>query len=252
MNLMRPLAAIAFAAAALTATQLQAQTVLGGGKGGTSFPIVISQPGSYKLASNLVVSNLATTAIRVEADNVTIDLNGFAILGPNVCNWSAKTCTATAPGGGYGIWTSVVRGLTVRNGTISGFAGAGISAAAFLRVEDVTVANNAGGGVSAGANAQINRVIARHNGTLNGYGSGSGISIDDGSVTNSEASFNLGSGFRHGHLVNVVATYNQGAGLWGQASYLTVHQSRVGQNSGGNFFGNVTSFGNNFCGNQAC
>jgi hypothetical protein len=119
-------------------------------------------------------------------------------------------------------------------------------------VEDVTVAHNAGGGIVAGSSAQINRVIARHNGVLNGYNSGAGIAIENGSVSNSEAGLNLGSGFRHGHLVNVVATYNQGAGLWAPSSYLTVHQSRVGQNNGGHFAGNVQSFGNNFCGNAPC
>lgn len=251
MNLVRPVLAFAFVAAALSAPQANAQTALGGGKGATSFPIVISQPGSYKLVSNLVVGDLATTAIQVQADNVTIDLNGFAILGPNVCDWSTKTCTATTPSS-RGITTSTVRGLTVRNGTISGFAGAGISAGAYLRVENVTVAHNAGGGITAGSSAQIDRVSARYNGLLNGYNSAAGISIDNGSVTNSESSFNLGSGFRHGNLINVVATFNQGVGLWGAASYLTVHQSRLTANTAGHFEGNVISFGNNFCGSQAC
>ena len=47
-----------------------------------SFPIIITKPGSYKLRTNLVVPDANTTAILVHADNVTIDLSGFSIIGP--------------------------------------------------------------------------------------------------------------------------------------------------------------------------
>ena len=40
-----------------------------------TFPIVISAPGSYRLKSNLTVPDENTTAISVQADYVTIDLN---------------------------------------------------------------------------------------------------------------------------------------------------------------------------------
>src|SRR5436190_432567 len=49
------------------------------------FPVTISQRGSYRLASDLIVPNANTTAIVVNANNVTIDLNGFSIIGPTVC-----------------------------------------------------------------------------------------------------------------------------------------------------------------------
>src|SRR2546423_9959248 len=50
------------------------------------FPVTISLPGSYRLASNLTVPDSDTTAIRITAANVTLDLNGFAILGPTTCS----------------------------------------------------------------------------------------------------------------------------------------------------------------------
>ena len=50
-----------------------------------SFPDVISEPGSYMLAGNLTVPDEDTTAIEVQADHVTVDLNGFAIIGPVQC-----------------------------------------------------------------------------------------------------------------------------------------------------------------------
>jgi parallel beta-helix repeat protein len=45
-------------------------------------PLVITSPGSYCLISNLTVLSPDGTAISINADNVTIDLNGFTISGP--------------------------------------------------------------------------------------------------------------------------------------------------------------------------
>jgi hypothetical protein len=44
------------------------------------FPISITQPGSYRLASNLTAP-ANTNAINITASNVTIDLNGFSVTG---------------------------------------------------------------------------------------------------------------------------------------------------------------------------
>src|SRR5437870_3755247 len=49
------------------------------------FPVTISVAGSYRLSGNLTVPDANTTAILVTVDNVTIDLNGFSIIGPTVC-----------------------------------------------------------------------------------------------------------------------------------------------------------------------
>src|SRR5262245_11599909 len=43
------------------------------------FPVTITQPGSYRLAGNLTVPTVFVTAIQITADDVTLDLNGFAI-----------------------------------------------------------------------------------------------------------------------------------------------------------------------------
>jgi hypothetical protein len=44
------------------------------------WPVTITQPGSYRLASNLRPPAL-TTAIEITTSNVTLDLNGFALIG---------------------------------------------------------------------------------------------------------------------------------------------------------------------------
>src|SRR5262249_22472005 len=63
------------------------------------FPVTISQPGSYRLSGNLVVPDPGTTAVEITADNVTLDLNGFAIMGPNVCLPNPTRCTVSGGAG---------------------------------------------------------------------------------------------------------------------------------------------------------
>lgn len=61
------------------------------------FPVTISQPGSYRLSGNLTVPDANTNAIEIASNNVSIDLNGFSIIGPTVCN-SIGVCTNTGKG----------------------------------------------------------------------------------------------------------------------------------------------------------
>jgi len=77
------------------------------------FPYVISQPGSYKLSGRLVASDGAS-GIRINASNVTLDLNGFSIEG----SCSSFSCFTT---GIFWGGTQGGKGLVIRNGIISGF-----------------------------------------------------------------------------------------------------------------------------------
>jgi hypothetical protein len=54
------------------------------------FPYKITHPGSYKLSGNLVVP-ADVDGIDILTDNVTIDLNGFTISGPDTCTGSGST-----------------------------------------------------------------------------------------------------------------------------------------------------------------
>ena len=81
------------------------------------YPYNITAPGSYKLSGNLVAPD-GVSGIQILASNVTLDLNGFNISGP------PQTCSPSACGYFYGIRTPFTQtGITVRNGTISGFGG---------------------------------------------------------------------------------------------------------------------------------
>jgi hypothetical protein len=72
------------------------------------FPVTLSQPGSYRLTGNLDTTGLPNaqdvTVIRVTASDVSIDLNGFAIVGPVTCTGMPVTsCTANSPLPGLGV-----------------------------------------------------------------------------------------------------------------------------------------------------
>lgn len=71
----------------------------------TSLPITITTPGSYYLTSNL---STTTTAITVEANNVTIDLNGFTLTGNGTDNH-------------YGVTMWNRSNIEIKNGTIQNF-----------------------------------------------------------------------------------------------------------------------------------
>jgi hypothetical protein len=77
-------------------------------KAAGSYPYVISQPGSYKLTSNLVV-DAGKNGINIVASNVTIDLNGFTI-SPQAPDLNAE-----------GVQALNLQAITIRNGVISGF-----------------------------------------------------------------------------------------------------------------------------------
>ncbi len=112
----------------------------------SSAPYTITQSGSYVLTRDLSVT-ANQTAITVSADYVTIDLNGFAIRGPNSCSYASGAVTCSASGTGLGIGATTRRGVRVRNGTVSGTGAAGISLGPLGSVEGVVVRDTGGAGI---------------------------------------------------------------------------------------------------------
>jgi hypothetical protein len=93
------------------------------------FPVTISRSGSYKLSGNLALPDENTNAVEITAYDldVTLDLNGFAILGPTFCGFFGGPCTRAGTGigilvGTIGIPPSShnVLNVTIENGTIRG------------------------------------------------------------------------------------------------------------------------------------
>jgi hypothetical protein len=191
------------------------------------FPVTVSLPGSYRLTSNLTVPNADTTAIHITTDNVSLDLDGFSILGPVVCPGPSVECSAS--GSGVGIEASSSARVTVTNGVVQGMGSHGIFCANECRVERVHATNNAGVGVGAtGAGAAAIVVCTANNNGLDG------ISVGNGLVNASSASFNGRDGISlgNGSAVENTATGNAafGLNLLLFASY--VHNTLINNNGG--------------------
>ncbi len=171
-----------------------------------TFPLVISATGSYVLTSNITVPDVNTTAISVQADNVTIDLNGFSIQGPVVCTGAPVTsCSPT--GSGIGVDANGRSGVTLRDGLIQGMGSNGASLGAGYRFENVTATNNGGSGlVAGGGNGTAIGCIAKSN-------RASGLDMARGSVQNSTAEFNGGVGIGATTVSGCYAGANGSAGI---------------------------------------
>ena len=121
--------------------------------GGT---IVINKSGSYFLAANLTFGASNASAIRVNTgvNNVTINFNGFSIVGTGGTN-------------NGGINASSNSGITVVNGTITKFAGKGPHSRRQQQVAGIAMIRNNGGGAPTALPACLitNNVINRNTGT---------------------------------------------------------------------------------------
>ena len=105
----------------------QARALAGGitASDAAGFPVTLDTTGSYRLTGNLTVPDANTDAIVVDAENVTIDLGGFAILGITGCSGTSGNISCTGTGTGNGITATaagfpISTGTVVRNGTIYG------------------------------------------------------------------------------------------------------------------------------------
>jgi hypothetical protein len=119
---------------------------------GRKLPIVVDRPGSYRLCRDLVVTDANTTAILVNADDVTIDLDGHTISGPS------------AVGSGVGISAGSQSNLTVLNGTVRGMGASGIVAGRHARIQGVKAIGNGGYGIEVGTVGLLTGNLASENG----------------------------------------------------------------------------------------
>jgi parallel beta-helix repeat protein len=193
----------------------------------------ISTPGSYYLAGNRTLT-ANVTGIKVDANNVTIDLMGYTLAGNGVrynnCNGITINYEQSTNSGR--------KNVEIRNGTISNFGRSGISASniaikdiriinirsvankqqgmAFYnsgnRIDNCLAAENEDEGIYAGRNSILTGCIARDN-------NDTGIYTISGSIVTSCYSFgNKGNGIYlagSGTISNSVCYENTGAGIVG-------------------------------------
>jgi hypothetical protein len=184
------------------------------------FPIQICQPGSYRLSGNLTVPEFQT-AIEINADQVTLDLNGFSITGPVTCQVFSSTTTSCTGSAGWGVTASYRDHITIRNGSIKGmYTGISVSGKGVL-IEEIHAARNRYSGIYAYTISNDSSTILRRNTVIqNG---------DLGMVAyNASISENVAQGNKsHGMSANSsqvsrnVSTHNGGVGIRGVVSTLS-------------------------------
>jgi len=204
------------------------------------FPVTISTPGSYRLTSNVVVSDADTSAITVGTSDVTLDLGGYAIAGPVSCTGSSSSNLVCTPSAGTGIGvtrsTTAVTAVTVRNGSIRGMGFRGVSLGEQTIASELRLNANRATGIAVGAasivrDCELTRngnvaliagdgsLIARNTATINGA---TAFSTGDGSnVRENTAYDNGGDGILTGIgslVVGNLSADNAGDGIQATAS----------------------------------
>lgn len=163
----------------------------------------ITQPGSYYLTGN-VTGQIGKHGIEIAASGVTVDLNGFEVVGvPSMGEFD-----------GISVTLSTARSIEVRNGTVRGWGDEGVDLGS-LGVDSVGIVRNIragenfGNGIAVGRGCLITGCVAFDN---NGHGivagtattisgctaysnSGDGINTSTGcTITDCSSTFNGGSG----------------------------------------------------------
>jgi hypothetical protein len=175
--------------------------------------VTISEPGSYRLGSNLIVPNSNTNAIVITNSHVTLDLNGFAILGPTDCSGGNNPCANKGTGNGVttgGFNAPPQFNITVRNGTIQGMGDAGIDLEGDSHLVEYLHVRSVGGiGIHVSASVDQGQAIVQHNTVQrNLYG----IRVTHGLIRNNVVSTNALAGidiFGSAHVSNNLVSRNQ-------------------------------------------
>ena len=170
----------------------------------TSLPYEIASPGFYFIDKDLVCA-AGTHGITITADNVTLDLMGFSLVGPG----------NTAPANGIHMNGRI--NVEIRNGTIKNFGNYGIGDASPLakghRIFNVRVWSNSVSGISIDGNSHlIDKCTAVSNGT------GDGIWVGDSCIVTGSTCSNNG---RYGidaqtgsHVTGNTCNYNTLSGIY--------------------------------------
>lgn len=164
------------------------------------FPVTLSEPGSYRLTGNLSPGS-SNHGIEITASGVTIDLNGFSIIG-------------NGSGSSHGIFAqTAAERVTVTNGHVANMGSRGVWLfGPGSQVIGVKSFDNGFIGIQMGQQALVADSVAKGNGSI-------GILVSDGGVVrNSAAHDNGDDGIQGGHacvIVDNTSVSNDGDGIFG-------------------------------------
>ena len=170
----------------------------------SGYPVTITNPGSYRLTGNLTTSNVDTTLISVSADSVTIDLNGFALIGPVTCSGNPNVCSGSGTGNGI-FANDPVKAFKVFNGTVRGLGNDGIVIGTSSSIENVRVIENGNEGIlqDGFGTSMAKNIVAYRNGANGVRTVGGRIFVIDSSLN-----FNTEQGQSFGSCSNIYSINN--------------------------------------------
>ena len=192
-------------------------------------PVTITTAGSYRLTGNLTVPDVNTDGITVSADDVSIDLNGFAISGPVTCSGDPTDCSG-AGGSGDGIVRTAasIRGTSVKNGSISGMGNSGVVLGVQAEVTNLKTSWNHGRGIWVGEGSVVSGSSAYQNDYI-------GIEAGNGSVISGNTAYQNGDWgiYSWGSIISGNTTDGNSIGILAAGSALVVgNTARRNENDG--------------------
>jgi parallel beta-helix repeat protein len=119
----------------------------------SDLPLTITESGSYYLVENIALATANTNAITVAASNVSIDLNGFILTGPNT----------GASGAAIAADTATRENVTVANGSITQFVIGIQLPGKGSRISNVAATGNLNTGIYTGDSSLIEKCVASAN-----------------------------------------------------------------------------------------
>ncbi len=194
----------------------------------------ITNSGSYYLAGN-VYGQSNKSGIVVAADNVTLDLCGYSLIGT-----TTNSLDGIRPSGNRST-------ITIRNGHITGWGGKAINSYVYgfpfgdslgrCVYQDI-VANDNGGGIWAGYSSSIFRCVSRSN-----KGTGIQLSNNSGVCKDCVSDSNEGDGiacYEGATVTHCSVQGNTGIGIYCGNSQQTIIGCTVRYNSGGGIYASKT------------
>jgi hypothetical protein len=178
---------------------------------------IISAPGSYYLSGNLI-GVLGKHGIGINADDVTLDLNGFALIGPNGSSDGINVASArrnlrihngTARGWSIGIDCTLATNsqfdhLRVSQNQVGFVCGDG-GVLSEISAED----NTAGAGIEAGSRCTLSACQALNNTSSSGIFTGDSCTVTASTAIGNSMGFNIQN---HCILTGCTAVSNNGLG----------------------------------------
>ena len=186
------------------------------------FPVTLTRPGAYVLASTLTVP-AGSYGFQINASNVDLDMNGFVLSGGGVANYgivSHNFGESRIHGGtinafkSYGIYVRR-NGWAIENMQIVRNGGSGIDAtgARFVRVQKSLLAANGGHGAIVGDEAEIIQNIVSEN-KLSGVICGGSCHVEANKIgKNVRTGITIENGLVIGNTVNENGKDSQPIGI---------------------------------------